>query len=475
MTYTEEFVGKRIGIVGFGKEGQATAQFLRSQGLRAHVFDEKPESDFASESVSPYAAVGFTFSFGHDLADFGELDVLFRTPGVRLATPGIARARAAGCTITSQTVCFLEHCPATVIGVTGTKGKGTTTTLIYELLQAAKREGLPEARQHVRGAVYITGNIGKDDPFALLPLLTPDDIVVFELSSFQLQDVTRSPHIGVCLMVTSEHLDHHADLAEYHRAKSAICAFQTERDFAVYAQDYPASVRIGTAGRGTGYAFSRAGTVARGAYCEQDTVHIQGVDGVQGVVNTAGRQLRGAHNLENIMAASIVGVLCGLPLPFIERVVKAYKGLEHRLEYVGTFDEVSFYNDSISTTPESAIAALEAFAEPPLMILGGSEKFADFSELAARIAARENMRGVLLIGQTAPRIRAALDEAGVAPEQIMEGAQNMRDVFALLAQRAQPGDVVLLSPACASFGMFQNYADRGRQFADAARKFQRQA
>lgn len=473
MTYTEEFTGKRIGIVGFGKEGQATAQFIRSQGLHAHIFDEKPESAFTPEIVASYRVAGFTFFFGHTFSDFGPMDVLFRTPGVRFATPGIARARAAGCVITSQTVYFLEHCPAMVIGVTGTKGKGTTTTLIYELLETARREALPEAKRVVRGAVYVTGNIGKDDPFALLPLLTPDDIVVFELSSFQLQDVTRSPHIGVCLMVTSEHLDHHADLAEYHRAKAAIVKYQSEKDIAVYAQDYPASVAIGMSGQGTTYAFSRKERVAQGAFVHEGQIHVQQVCGQDGVLDVAERQLRGAHNLENIMAASIVGLVCGLPLPFIERVVKEYKGLEHRLQFIGTFDGVAFYNDSISTTPESAIAALDAFSEPPLMILGGSEKFADFSDLASQLARRENLRGVLLVGQTAPRIRAALDTAGVKPERIFEGAQNMSEIFDLIARYAQPGDVVLLSPACASFGMFKNYADRGQQFVSAAQEFRR--
>ncbi|MBP9686767.1 MAG: hypothetical protein KBD66_03130, partial [Candidatus Doudnabacteria bacterium] len=307
MTYTEELAGKHIGIVGFGKEGQATAQFLCSQGFSAHVFDEKPETDFSPHVVTQLSAVGFTFSFGHDFIDFGALDVLFRTPGVRLATPGIVAARAAGCVITSQTVCFLEHCPAMVIGITGTKGKGTTTTLIYQLLQTARAERLPEAATTVRGGVYLTGNIGKDDPFALLPTLTADDIVVFELSSFQLQDVTRSPHIGVCLMVTREHLDHHADLSEYHRAKSSIIKFQDAEDIAVYAQDYPASVSIGTSGQGTAYAFSRTGTVEHGAYVVGEQVHVQDVHGVTGVIDVSGRQLRGAHNLENIMAATLVG------------------------------------------------------------------------------------------------------------------------------------------------------------------------
>lgn len=475
MTYTDEFASKRIGIVGFGKEGHATATFLQSQGVSAQIFDEKTEADFSPEIVATLRAAGFKFFFGHDFLDFGALDVLFRTPGVRLATAGIAKARESGCVITSQTICFLEHCPATVIGVTGTKGKGTTTTLIYDLLRTAREEQLPEIAGFVRGSVYLTGNIGKDDPFALLPLLTADDVVVFELSSFQLQDVTRSPHIGVCLMVTSEHLDHHADLAEYHRAKAGVIRYQALEDIAVYAQDYPASVAIGTSGRGTAYAFSRAGTVEHGAYAERDIVHIQDVHGTTGSIDVSARQLRGAHNVENIMAASIVAAACGLPLAFIERVVNAYKGLEHRLEYVGTFDDVAFYNDSISTTPESAVAALDAFTEPPVLILGGSEKFADFSELAQRIAARVNMRAIIVVGQTAPRIRAALDAAGVDARLVFEGASNMTEIFSLIAQQAQPGDVVLLSPACASFGMFKNYADRGQQFVAHAKEFQRAA
>ncbi|MBP9686871.1 MAG: UDP-N-acetylmuramoyl-L-alanine--D-glutamate ligase, partial [Candidatus Doudnabacteria bacterium] len=213
--------------------------------------------------------------------------------------------------------------------------------------------------------------------------------------------------------------------------------------------------------------------VEHGVYVVGEQVHVQDVHGVTGVIDVSGRQLRGAHNLENIMAATLVGVACGLPLPFIERVVTAYKGLEHRLEYVGTFDEVAFYNDSISTTPESAIAALDAFSEPPVLILGGSEKFADFSDLAAHIAVRSNLRGVILIGQTASRIRAELDAAGVGSQFILEGAMNMTEVFGQVATCAQPGDVVLLSPACASFGMFKNYADRGQQFVQRALEFRR--
>ncbi len=472
MQYTDSLVGKHIGIVGFGKEGQAVAQFLLTAGLTAHIFDAKQATDFSAELVARYQAAGFTFVFGHDFADFGSLDCIFRSPGVPLATAGLVQSQARGSEITSQTKFFFKHCPAQIIGITGTKGKGTTTSLIHSLLKQAVDLGLPQTIVGEGGSVFLTGNIGKEDPLALLPTLTERDVVVFEMSSFQLEDLEQSPHIGVCLMVTSDHLDHHANLTEYHAAKEAIAKFQTSADTLLFCDDYPATKAIGALGAGKKYAFSRTHSVPEGAYAQDQELFVQTPERAMHI-SVAKRQLRGDHNLENLLAAALVGCVVGLPELHITKVLTEFKGLEHRLEYVGTFADVSFYNDSIATVPESAIAAVRSFHEPIVLILGGSDKGADFTGLAIEIAAKPNVKAVIVVGQTTKQIVSALEIAAVPAERVYQGAQNMEEIFAQIASVASAGDVVLLSPACASFGMFQSYADRGQQFRLHAQNFKR--
>ncbi len=469
MLTVEDLKKARVGIVGFGKEGQAVARFLKQHGLAARVYDEQARSAFTEAELVSLEADGFVFSFGEVLSSFDDCTVLFRSPGVRRLHPALVAAEMHGIVITSQTKFFFDHCPAPIIGITGTKGKGTTATLIAGILEAACSARAENNLIQTSTRIFVTGNIGKQDPLDILPLLTAVDIVVFELSSFQLQDLTRSPHIGVCLMVTQEHLDHHADLAEYHRAKSAIVAYQGTSDFAIYSDDYPASQAIGAQGKGLKFSFSRYHTVERGAYAEDESVHILGLP-ENGVFSVRERLLPGAHNLENICAASLAAEIAGAPLSIIEKTVVAFTGLEHRLEYVGEYGKVQFYNDSISTVPESAIAALESFSAPTVLILGGSEKNSDFTALAERIASGGHVRGVILIGVTAQRIARALETAGYGGA-LKRGATNMVEIFAQVHELAQPGDVVLLSPACASFGMFKNYKERGELFRDAAKKY----
>jgi UDP-N-acetylmuramoylalanine--D-glutamate ligase len=413
---------------------------------------------------------GFTFEFAKPLTAFRRCHVLFRSPGVPRMHPAFGEAEAHGVVVTSQTKWFFDHCPARIVGVTGTKGKGTTVSLITRILQTALDQGKAGGQfLSEQTRVFLTGNIGKANPLDVLPLLTADDIVVFELSSFQLQDLTVSPSIGVCLMVTSEHLDHHADLAEYHAAKSAIVSYQKPGDVAIYSEDYPASKSIGQQGRGTKYSFSRYHAVAGGVYMDDATAILNSMP-ISGRMDLSKRMLRGDHNYENMCAAIAVGSIFEVPLTVIQEAVTSFPGLEHRLEYVGKFSGVDFYNDSIATTPESSIAAVQAFTERVVIILGGSEKHADFSELGRVLAHADNIRGIVAVGITAPRIQEALSAAGYSGPLLL-GAKNMQEIFAQVGKLAQVGDVVLLSPACASFDMFANYADRGEQFKIAAKEF----
>ncbi len=452
-----DLVGKKLGILGFGKEGKAVATFLKANGLVAEVFDEKPRSAFPELELKAWEDDGFRFLF-EDWTQIVGWDIAFRSPGIKRLTENMEALERQGVEISSQTIYFFKHSPARIVGVTGTKGKGTTASLVYEMLKL-----------QYPGQVWLTGNIGKVDPLELLPKLEPEHWVVFELSSFQLQDLKQSPQIGVCLMVTCEHLDFHKDLGEYHKAKESISTYQTAGDSVVYAVDYPASLQIGLQGQGDKFAFSRYHPVDRGAYAKGEEIVLVGTP-VDGVIDVSKRKLLGHHNLENIAAATAAAALAGVGLTHIQKAVESFNGLEHRLEYVGRFGEVDFYNDSISTTPDSTVAAVEAFTAPLVLILGGSEKWVDFEAMAMVLAKQTNIRAIILVGQAAPRIDAALKAAGFTVP-CFYGASNMDEIFGQIKQVVKPSDVVLLSPACASFGMFQNYAERGEQFKRLARQF----
>lgn len=425
---------KHVAVLGYGQEGQAITRYLTKHGVKPVLFDHRPWEAWEKEQREEIKNLGLNFIFGPDaFLELRTFDVAFRSPGIP-----IQKIKDLGLKleITSQTKFFFENCKAEIIGVTGTKGKGTTASLIYHIL-ATNRFPLTTK-------VYLTGNIGKTQPLDILDNLQPEDWVVYELSSYQLQDLTQSPHIAVVLMVTGEHLDYHKDLAEYHSAKSSITRNQTPADWAVINSAYPASVEIGYLGLGKKVYFSGQ---------EFNLLPEEKI------------QLKGRHNLENIQAAAKVAEILDIDPAITKQAIAEFRGLEHRLEFVAEKGGIKFYDDSFSTTPESAVAAIKAFSEPLVVILGGSKKNSDFTELAKTIAQTPNIRALILIGDEAPRIKQAIGEFLKAPKPLMlEGAKNMPEIFDHIKQVAKAGDAVLLSPACASFGMFKNYKDRGEQF-----------
>lgn len=349
---------------------------------------------------------------------------------------------------------FMALCPAQVIGVTGTKGKGTTSTLITKMLEASGKK------------VFLAGNIGKP-PLALLPEITTNSFVILELSSFQLMDFKYSPHVGVCLMVVPEHLNWHASLEEYLASKANLFDGQTKEDIVVYNMFNKNSrdVTAKSAARHYGYAVpdvSESLPAAAAAYVEGDSIYYER----QAICKTNDVALLGRHNLENICAAiSAVWQLIDGNIEAIVSVLKSFTGLEHRLEFVRELEGVKYYDDSFSTTPETAIAALKAFNQPAVMILGGSDKGIPFDELANEVALKKP-RNVLAIGDTGPVIAKLLADRGYS-DTVLEGLGSMPAIIQKAHELAQPGDVVLLSTGCASFGMFENYKDRGNQFKQA--------
>ncbi|MBL8030028.1 MAG: UDP-N-acetylmuramoyl-L-alanine--D-glutamate ligase [Candidatus Doudnabacteria bacterium] len=442
---------KLVAVLGFGLEGQATTKYLLKHGVKPVLFDERPLESFEAGEQDFIKAENLNFIFGPQaFLELKGFDVVFRSPGIKLSE--IQDKVSTKTVITSQTKYFFEHCPAKIIGVTGTKGKGTTASLIFEILQATSYKLPP--------SVYLTGNIGNVQPLEILDELKKEDVVVYELSSFQLQDLTQSPHIGVCLMVTSEHLDYHKSVEEYWQAKSAITRFQTKNNFTVVNVDYEGSKYIGSLGEGIKIFVSTKQVLQEGVCLDGEKIKA-----VFGSLNLSIPlpvvRLRGRHNLENILASIAACLALGYEVQSILETVKNFNGLEHRLEFVGEKNGVKYYNDSFSTTPDTAIAALESFSEKIVVILGGSSKKSNFAVLGEKLNTANNIRGVVLVGDEGSNIKAQIKNSAI---QILEGAKNMAEIVKQANSLAESGDVVLLSPACVSFGMFKNYKDRGEQF-----------
>lgn len=454
---------KTIGVVGVGQEGQAIARYLVLHKLNPIIIDQKEFVDWPNEIKKVIEDNKLIFQAGNQaLHALKDCKVVFRSPGFHRLNAELLEAEKHGAIITSQTKWFFEHCPATIIGVTGTKGKGTTATLIFEILQAAI------GKHQLPGQAFLTGNIGKDQPLDMLPTLSKQDVVVYELSSFQLQDLTQSPHIGICLMVTSDHLNHHYNLDEYHEAKRAIVAFQGPEDFAIYNADYPATVVLGERGEGQKLAISSRLQPDFGAAIKDEIIQIRLKD-EHLQINCQGRMLRGKHNLENIAAASLAAACLGINPELIEETIKGFKGLEHRLQFVATKNGISYYNDSIATVPETTMAAVKAFAEPIVVIVGGSDKGVPFDGLVEFLNQQPNVKAVVLMGETGKTIKQLFDRSGT-PKIIKGPFADFAQVMGAVGEQAASGDVVILSPATASFDMFENYADRGRQFVAAVNK-----
>jgi len=450
-----------VAVLGYGIEGQAVTRYLMKHGIKPVLFDQKPWEEWSPAEQKKIIGLEINFIFGPDtFKELAGFDVAFRSPGVKLSDLDATQGpRSGSLLVTSQTKWFFEHCPAKIIGVTGTKGKGTTASLIYEILK----------RQESR--TYLTGNIGKDQPFDFLDILTENDWVVYELSSFQLQDLTVSPHIAVVLMITEEHLDYHQSLQEYLAAKAAIVKFQNKNDFAIINADFASSKNIGRLGEGTKVFFSRKSELSAGCFIKEGEMVVKDVLRSNLKSPISNLQLKGEHNLENICAALCAAVCAGAKPAAIKKGIKNFKGLGHRLQLVAKKRGVEFYDDSFSTTPETAIAAILSFTQPEVVILGGSSKNSNFAQLAETINSKENIKTLILIGEEASKIKNAIIKTPGWENRILEGAKNMKEVFEQIKTVAREGDIVLLSPACASFGMFKNYKDRGEQFKKFALKF----
>lgn len=452
-----QFRGKKVAILGLSVEGIDSVRFFASEGAKVVCADRRSAADLGHtyEKLRRYKV---TFHLGaRYFEDLDDCDIIVRTPGMSLHLPQLVALQNQGKEITSLTKLFFDLCKAPIIGITGTKGKGTTSSLISAMVKAAGK------------TVYLGGNVGTP-LLSVVRKIRAADIVVLELSSFQTEDLRKSPHIAVVLRTTQEHLanfdplatNFHASREAYIEAKKPIVRFQTSRDYAILNADDPTSSSFAKETPARVYYFSRHDRNAD-AYVDAGRVFLK-QNNIDEVICRADEIiLLGEHNLENIAAAALAATLAGVDIASIRHVARVFPGLPHRLEFVRRVGRVDYYDDSFSTVPETAIAAIAAFRKPIILIAGGSEKGSDFTSMGS-IIAKSSVKAVIVIGAMTGRIVRALRQARFAGK-IITGCQSMHEIVQKAAGISQNGDVVLLSPACASFDMFQNYKERGKQFA----------
>jgi UDP-N-acetylmuramoylalanine--D-glutamate ligase len=448
-----ELAGKQVLVVGLARTGIATALFCAERGARVTATEARPEQEIA-ETAAKLRAAGVTLELGgHRAETFVRQDLIVPSPGVPPMTPALAAARAIGVPVWSEIELAWRFLRGRLICITGSNGKTTTTSLIGHILETAR---LP---------VQIAGNIGTP-LISRVDLSSDASFTVVEASSFQLESISAfRPDIGVLLNVTPDHLDRHGSIEAYGRAKARMFENQTVEDAAVINADDAIAPQYAPSGPRVFY-FSREKRVASGCYLRGDEIVFR-CDGTETVLllrKDIG--LRGNHNIENVLAAAAAARLAGAEPVAIAEGVRSFAGVEHRIEYVATVSGVEYFNDSKATNVDATLKALDAFPGNVLVILGGKDKGSDYRIL--RQALRSHARMALLIGSAADKIEAEL--AGVIP---VERAETLARAVEIASRHAQPGDIVLLAPACASFDQFENFEQRGRVFKQLVRELEK--
>ena len=444
--------GRRVLVMGLGLlgGGVSAARYAVEQGAAEVVVTDLRRADVLAPSVAKLAGLPIRYVLGrHDPADFARADVVVRNPNVPRHSPYLAAARDSGARVEMEIAWFFRACRAPIAGVTGTRGKSTTTTLLHAILTEAGMRPL------------LGGNLGGIETLALLPEATPDRWVVLELGNWMLEGlhtIRRSPRLAVFTNLLPDHLNAYDAMEDYGAAKSSIFRYQGERDIAIFNADNDYTRRYADeAAAGQVWLYSPERRTAHRRDAPSDMRPFPFADTIR---------LRGAHNLGNVQAAALAAELIGVDEDVIRRAVAGFTGVPHRLEVVAERGGVTYVNDSASTAPVAGIAALRSFTEPLVLIAGGNSKNLDFDEFAAAAAARAK-RVIVLQGNASDDFAAALRRAAAAcgRTEIVRGP--IGDLTLALAEAraaAAPGDVVLLSPGFTSFGMFLNEFDRGDQF-----------
>src|SRR6202166_3697730 len=448
-----ELKDKRVLVVGLGKSGVASALFLKAHGARVTVSDTKSGDELRNE-IPVLLDHGITVETGgHGERTFRGQDLIVVSPGVPVDASLLQQARSLGEMVIGEIELAAQFLPGPIVAITGSNGKTTTTTLTGEILAAG---GLP---------VLVGGNIGTP-AISLADRAKPETRIVLEVSSFQLETIqTFRPKVAVVLNVTPDHLDRHRTLEAYVNAKARIFENQQDGDFAVLNGDDPTCAGLAARTNAQVFWFSRHKEVKQGAWVRDGNILFRDARQQREIMLVSEIPLKGAHNLENVLAAVCAGALMGCAPEKIRQAVRDFKAVEHRLEFVATIRGVDYYNDSKATNVDATIKALESFPANIHLILGGKDKGSDYSVLNDLL--RERVKRVYTIGAAAEKIESQIVSKSGGPE--IDHAETLETAIKRAAQVAVPGDVVLLAPACASFDQFRNYEHRGKVFKEAVR------
>jgi UDP-N-acetylmuramoylalanine--D-glutamate ligase len=440
----EMLAGRRALVIGLAREGVDLTRFLTSHGASVVVSDQK-SADQLKEAVGQLGDGDVSLKLGgHDLSHLDGVDVVYASPGVPPEHELLQAARGRNIQLSSLVELFFALCPSPILGITGSAGKSTTTSLVGDIFAAAGRD------------VFVGGNIGRP-LLGQLERMSRSSWVVMELSSFQLEPLHVSPHIALVTNVTPNHLDRHPSMEAYWAAKGQILAHQSPSDWAVLNADDAWTLRYRP--RGRLLRFSLEGVV-EGAYLAGEHLMLLG----EPLLDVADVQLRGRHNLANVLAAAAVAHAAGIERESMRAGIRAFQGVAHRLQTVAERDGVRFIDDSIATAPERSIAALQAYDEPLVLIAGGRDKHLPMEAWAGLIAKR--VKHVVLLGEMGDLVETAVRTANPRYTALSRAA-TMDEAVAQAARVSRSGDVVLLSPGGTSYDMYQDFEERGRDFARA--------
>ncbi len=448
-----DWQGKRVTILGAARQGQAAARWLARHGAVVTLNDRR-DSGQMEAARSALADVPLTWVLGsHPLELLDTTDVVCLSGGIPLDNPIVASAGKRGIPLTNDTQIFMEAAPCPTVGITGSAGKTTTTTLV----------GLM-AKTHLGDKAYVGGNIG-DPLLNYVDQMKPDCLAVLEISSFQLEQMTLSPHVAAILNITPNHLDRHGTLEAYTAAKRRILDFQSHDDTAVLCREDPGAwgLRGNVRGGLVTFGFEPLEDSQDGTYLQDSILHLRDRQVDIPLLREEKVQLRGRHNLLNVLAAFAIGHAAGLALDAMLAAAEVFQGVSHRLEFVRTWRGTDWYNDSIATAPERTIAAIRSFSEPIVLLLGGRDKNLPWEGLADLV--HERVDHVVLFGDAADKIEAALGPRvdGQRP-YTLERCKGLHEAVQAAAKVAQAGDVILLSPGGTSYDQFKDFEERGEAF-----------
>ena len=454
----KRWAGKRVVILGAARQGIALTRYLLSKGAHVVLSDDKAAGGLDLTSLPAVSALTLALG-GHPLSLLDDCELLCLSGGVPINLPIVVEARRRGVPISNDADMFFELCAAPIIGITGSAGKTTTTTLLGEMLRAHESGSGSPTRP-----VWVGGNIGN-------PLIEHvDDIgahdhVVMELSSFQLDLMTRSPHIACITNITPNHLDRHGTMAAYTAAKKRILDFQGDADLQVLNADDPVSSMLNS-GASTAWFSLRAEPRGDGAWLDEDgflRLRIRKNRIEDTICHRRELLLMGDHNILNVLAAAVLAASAGAGLDAIRGIARSFKGVVHRLQLVRELNGVRYYDDSIATAPERVLADLRCFTAPVVLLCGGRDKKLPWDDAAAEMARR--CEHIALFGEMAGMVQGKLQAAGIAPGR-MSAHVSLRDAVLRAVDVAQPGSVVLLSPGGTSYDAYRDFAERGDEFTE---------